>query len=170
MTRPDPSEYSSYFGRYIDLVAGDDLLVTLPAQSESTLEFWRGLSEEDSRFRPSAERWSWKQVLNHLNDTERIFAYRALRIARGETQPLPGFEQDDYVRAAEADRLTWTELVDEYTAVRQASLALIRSLRPQDYLRVGTASGNPMSARAACYLVSGHELYHLHILGRDYLN
>ncbi len=169
MTRPEASEHAPYFSRYVDLVAGDDLLVTMPPQSERTLAFWRGISEEESCLRPAEERWSWKQVLNHLNDTERIFSYRALRIARGDTQPLPGFEQDDYVRAAAADRLSWADLIKEYAAVRQASLALFRSLRPEDYLRVGMASGNPLSARAAAYVVAGHELHHLHILGRDYL-
>jgi uncharacterized damage-inducible protein DinB len=169
MTRPEPSEYASYFARYIDLVPGDDLLVTLPAQSESTLAFWQGLSEEDSFYRPSPERWSIKQVLNHLNDTERIFTYRALRIARGDTSPLPGFEQDDYARVAYADRLEWEDLVEEYAAVRQATLTLFHSFLPEDYTRMGTASDNPLSARAAAYIVSGHELHHLNILGQDYL-
>lgn len=169
MTRPQASEHAPPSSLYINLVAGDDLLVTLPPQSERTLAFWRGISEEESCLRPAEDRWSWKQVLNHLNDTERIFSYRALRIARGDTQALPGFEQDDYVRMAEADRLSWADLVKEYAAVRQASLALFRSLRPEDYLRVGTASGHPLSPRAAAYMVAGHELHHLNILGRDYL-
>ena len=169
MTRPAPSEYAPYFSRYIDLVSGDDLLVTLPSQSAKTLTFWRGITEEEACLRPSAERWSWKQVLNHLNDTERVFAYRALRFARGDQQALPGFEQDDYVRVAEADRLAWADLVKEYSAVRQASLALFRGLRPDDWVRSGVASGNPLTARAAAYVVAGHELHHLNILGRDYL-
>lgn len=169
MTRPEAPEHAPYFSRYIDLVAGDDLLVTLPPQSERTLAFWRGISEEESCLRPAEDRWSWKQVLNHLNDTERIFSYRALRIARGDTQALPGFEQGDYARMAEADRLSWADLIKEYAAVRQASLALFRSLRPEDGLRMGVASGNPLSARAAAYMVAGHELHHLNILGRDYL-
>jgi hypothetical protein len=169
MTRPEPAEYGPYYSRYIDLVAGDDLMVTLPAQSEAALELWQGLSEEESHFRPSPERWSWKQVLNHLNDTERIFAYRALRIARGDTKALPGFEQEDYARMAEADRMPWADLVEEYEAVRQSSLALFRSLRPEDYTRIGLASDNPTSVRAAAYMVAGHELHHLKILGTDYL-
>lgn len=168
MTRPDPAEYAPYFSRYVDLVAGDDLLVTLPAQSAKTLAFWRGITEQEACLRPSAERWSWKQVLNHLNDTERIFGYRALRFARGDQQELPGFEQDDYALRADADRLDWADLVKEYGAVRQASLALFRSFRPEDYLRSGVASGNRLSARAAAYIVAGHELHHLNILGRDY--
>lgn len=169
MTRPDPAEYAPYYSRYIDLVAGDDLLVTLPAQSAKTLVFWRGIAEDEACLRPSAERWSWKQVLNHLNDTERIFCYRALRFARGDKQELPGFEQDDYARMAQADRLEWADLVKEYTAVRQATLALFRSLRPEEYRRIGVASGNPTSVRAAAYMVAGHELHHLNILGHDYL-
>ena len=169
MTRPEPSEYAAYFGKYLDLVAGDDLLVTLPAQSAKTLAFWRGISEEEACLRPSAERWSWKQVLNHLNDAERIFTYRALRFARGDQNELPGFEQDDYVRIGEADRLEWAELVKEYAAVRQATLALFRSLRSEDWLRAGIANGHRTSVRAAAYMVAGHELHHLNILGRDYL-
>jgi hypothetical protein len=169
MTRPEPGEYAPYFARYIDLVPGDDLLVTLPAQSESTLAFWESLSEEDSFYRPTPERWSLKQLLNHLNDTERIFGYRALRIARGDTTPLPSFEQDSYARSAWADRLEWADLVEEYSAVRQATLTLFHSLRPEDYTRMGTVSDNPMSARAAAYIVGGHELYHLDIVSRDYL-
>jgi len=169
MTRPDRSEHAPYFSLYIDLVAGDDLMITLPAQSDSALSFWSGISEDESSFRPAPDRWSWKQVLNHLNDTERIFTYRALRIARGDTQPLPGFEQADYALIADADRIPWADLVEEYEFVRQASLALFRTLRPEDYQRVGLASGHPLSARAAAYMVAGHELHHLNILGREYL-
>jgi len=169
MTRPEPQEYAPYYRTYIELVAGDNLLVTLPPQSAKTLAFWRGVTEDEACLRPSAERWSWKQVLNHLNDTERIFSYRALRFARGDRQELPGFEQDDYALVADADRMTWKELIKEYAAIRQASLALFRSLRPEDWTRMGVASGNPTSVRAAAYMVAGHELHHLNILGRDYL-
>lgn len=169
MTRPTTSEYAPYFSRYIDQVAGDDLLVTLPPQSERTLAFLRGISEAESQWRPSPERWSWKQALNHLNDTERIFTYRALRIARGDETPLPGFEQDVFAKHVEADRFAWEDLVDEYEAVRAASLILMRGMRPDDFLRLGVASGHPLSARAACYLVAGHELHHLKIFASDYL-
>ena len=169
MTRPEPAEYAPHHRLYLDLVAGDDLLITLPAQSAKTLAFWRGITEEEACLRPAEDRWSWKQVLNHLNDTERIFSYRTLRFARGDQQSLPGFEQDDYALQADADRLPWADLVKEYAAIRQASLALFRSLRPEDYTRSGIASGHPTSARAFAYMVAGHELHHLKILGRDYL-
>ncbi|MBY0503645.1 MAG: DinB family protein [Bryobacteraceae bacterium] len=169
MTRPEFAESLPYHRTYIDHVEGDDLLITLPAQSAKTLTFWRGISEEESCLRPAAERWSFKQVLNHLNDTERVFTYRALRFARGDQKELPGFEQDDYARMAAADRLSWADLIKEYAALRQATLALFRSFRPEDWLRQGIASGHPLSVRAAGYIVAGHELHHLKIISRDYL-
>jgi hypothetical protein len=105
-------------------------------------------------------KWSLKQVVCHINDTERIFAYRALRIARGDQTPLPGFEQDPYVSAADANARSWSDHIAEFEAVRAATLALFRGLPAPAWTRSGTASGNTLSVRAVAYIIAGHLIHH----------
>src|SRR5262249_22212715 len=107
VSTPDASEYAPYYGRYISLVNGDDILATLETQTKRTRELYSGISEQDGGFRYAPEKWSIKQVFGHVIDTERIFAYRALRIARGDQTPIEGFEQDDYVRNSPSATGRW---------------------------------------------------------------
>jgi DinB superfamily len=166
--RPAPGDYAPYAEQYILLVGGDDILATLTAQLKQTATLFSGRSERDGNFRYAPDKWSVKEVVGHVADTERIFAYRALRIARGDQTPLEGFEQEDYVRGARFGARKLSDLVEEYADVRQASLALFRSLGEEAWLRRGVASNNPVTVLALSYLIAGHELHHRKILDERY--
>lgn len=166
--RPSPGDYAPYAEQYILLVTGDDILASLTAQLKQTATLFSGRSERDGNFRYAPDKWSVKEVVGHIADTERIFAYRALRIARGDQTPLEGFEQEDYVRGARFGARKLADLVEEYADVRQASLALFRSLGEEAWLRRGVASGNPVTVLALAYLIAGHELHHRKILDERY--
>ena len=166
--RPAPGDYAPYAEQYIVLVTGDDVLDALKTQLKQTTMFFSGRSERDGNFRYAPDKWSVKEVLGHVADTERIFAYRALRIARGDQTPLSGFEQDDYVRGARFGARPLADVVEEYSDVRQASLALFGSLDDGAWLRRGVANGNPVTVLALAYLMAGHELHHRKILEERY--
>jgi uncharacterized damage-inducible protein DinB len=168
IARPDASEHAPYYGRYVDLVAAGDILGTLATQIHGTLAELRKVSEADSLKRYAAGKWSMREVLGHLIDTERIFAYRALRFAHGDRTDLPGFEQDDYVAAAQFDRRTWAGLLEEFEAVRRSNVLMFRGLGDEAWARQGVANGNAMSVRAAAYVIAGHELHHMRVLREDY--
>ena len=167
---PDASEYAPYFGRYISLVSGPDVVAALEDQPRETVGLLSMLSEEQGNFRYEAGKWSIKEMLGHVIDTERIFAYRGLRIARGDQTPLATFEQDDYVRAANFDGCRLADLIDEFVCVRRSSVLLFRQLRPEAWTRRGTASNNPVSVRAVAYIIAGHELHHRRVLQEKYLS
>ncbi len=166
--RPEPSEYAPYYERYISLVQGDNILSILDTQRRQTMLLLSGRDEEDGNFSYAPGKWSTKEVLGHLCDTERIFAYRALRIARGDTTPLPGFEQDDYVRNGPFANRSLSDLVEEFIAVRRASLSLLRNLDEAAWMRRGVASKNEVTVRALAYMIAGHELHHRKILEEKY--
>jgi len=168
LSRPEKGEYSEHYEKYVSLIIGTDILGILEAQRLQTLQLFAGRSERDGNFRYAMDKWSVKEVLGHMTDAERIFAYRALRIGRGDTTPLPGFEQDDYVKNGNFSRRTLAELVEEFAAVRTASILFFHSLREADWLRRGVASKNEVTVRALAYIVAGHELYHRRILGERY--
>src|ERR1700733_1007455 len=134
-TRPAPGDYASYAEKYISLIAGSDILDTLKTQLKQTMTLFSGRSERDGNFRYAPDKWTVKEVLGHVTDCERIFAYRALRIARADQTPLSGFEQDDYVRAGEFGERTLTDLVEEFAVVRSATSALFHSLGDEAWLR-----------------------------------
>lgn len=166
--RPEPGEYAPYHERYISLASGSDILRTLDAQRRQTMLILSGRDEADGDFRYAPDKWSAKEVLGHVCDTERIFAYRALRIARGDRTPIEGFEQDDYVRNSSFARRPLEELVEDYIAVRQATLTLLRSLDEAAWMRRGIANKNEVSVRALAYIIAGHEAHHRRILEEKY--
>ncbi len=168
--RPDPSEYPSYAAAYVDLVVGDNILQTLASQIEETLALLRPI--EDSRataltYAPG--KWTLKQVLGHMIDTERIFAYRALRVARSDTTPLPGFEEADYVRAANHNEHPLSALLDEFRVVRQGTLILFQNLPAEAWQRRGVVNRFNVSVRGLAFVTAGHELHHVKILREKYL-
>lgn len=167
LSRPASNEYAPYYETYVRLVS--DPLQQLRDQPGQLRQLMQPLSEEQALLRYAPGKWSLKESLVHIIDTERIFAYRALRIARGDTTALPGFEQDAYVPASGADERPLRNILAEYEAVRAATLCLLDSLRPQDFDRQGTASNNPVSVRAMAYMLAGHEAHHLQILRERYL-
>jgi uncharacterized damage-inducible protein DinB len=168
MARPDPSEHAPYYGKYIALVPDGDVVATLETQGSETGRLLAALSEQQASYRYAPGKWSVKEVIGHVADSERIFAYRALRIARGDRTPIEGFEQDDYVRGAQFDRLSIADLAAEFAAVRQATLRLFESLSPEAWTRRGIANQNEVSVRALAYMIAGHELHHRQVLREKY--
>ena len=166
---PSASVHDPDYSRYIDRVEGNQVSLLLRQQRAEVLEILNGLSEEQAGFRYAPEKWSVKEVIGHLMDTERVFVYRALCCARGEKQPQPGFEQDDYVAEGRFDQRSVASLVAEYEAVRGASLALFEGLGPADFGRTGIANDATISVRALVFILAGHESHHLAILRERYL-
>jgi DinB family protein len=166
--RPKPGEYNPYYDKYISLIPGNDVVATLSSQLPKTVALLSSLSEQDGELRYAPGKWSVKEALGHLIDTERIMAYRALRIARNDSTPLAGFEQDDYVRDGPYSELRLADLIEEFKAVRGATLALFRNLRAGDWTRQGVANKNDITVRALAYIIAGHELHHRNIIEERY--
>lgn len=167
--RPGEGEYRSYFGRYIALVPEGDILNTLVKQNESTMALLRGLSEGQAGFRYAPGKWSIKELVAHLSDAERVFADRALRFARADPTPLPGFEEDDYVRNGAFDRFTLEGLAAGFADVRRSTLSLFKLMSAEASLRRGKANNAEISVRALAYVMAGHELHHMNVLRTRYL-
>jgi hypothetical protein len=167
--RPATGEFAAYYGKYIELVKGDDILAALEQQITSTLALLRGLSEAQGNHRYEPGKWSIKEVVGHVIDAERIFAYRALRIARNDQTPLAGFEQNGYVESANFDAAVLADLAGELELVRRSNLAMFRQFGPEAWQRRGTASEHPVSVRALAYIIAGHELHHVALLRSRYL-
>jgi hypothetical protein len=168
IARPEPGEYAPYYERYISLVPGSDILGILEAQRRETLILLCGRDESEGDFRYAPDKWTTKEVLGHVCDTERIFAYRMLRISRGDRTPIEGFEQDDYVKNGPFARVGLAEMIEDYIAVRRATLTLLRSLDEAAWMRRGIANKNEVSVRALAYTTAGHELHHRRILEEKY--
>lgn len=168
-TKPQPGQYSQRAAGYIDLAACDDILQLLANLMHSSALLFESLTEDKANYSYAPGKWTIKEVLSHLIDTERVFAYRALCISRGEQQNLPGFEQDDYAANSEAAGRIWADLIGEYQAVRLSNLYLLRSLSRAQASRVGLANGNPASVSALAHMIAGHELHHINILKERYL-
>jgi hypothetical protein len=167
--QPQPGEYAPYYDRYICLVPSNDILHTLDEQRRQTVLLLSGRTEADGDLRYAPDKWSLKEVLGHLNDTERIMSYRALRIARGDATPIEGYEQDDYVRNGPFVRHPLADLIEDYIAVRRATLSLFRNLDEAAWIRRGIANKNEVTVRALAYIIAGHELHHRRILEERYL-
>jgi uncharacterized damage-inducible protein DinB len=168
--RPDASEHLPYYGKYIDRVPDGDLLQTLRAQLDDTLSLVRGLDEAQGGHAYAPGKWSIRGVLNHVVDAERIFAYRALRIARGDGTPLESFDENAYADQANADARTLADLADEMEHVRRSTLSLLGSLDDEALARRGTASGGVVSVRALAWIIAGHERHHVALLRERYLS
>jgi len=165
---PDSSEYAAYYGRYISLVEGSDVVASLEEQPGETLLLLSGLTEEQGDYRYAPGKWSIKEMLGHIIDAERVFCYRALRFARNDRTPLASFEQDEYVRSGNFGDCRLSDLIEEFIAVRRATVWLFRHLSADAWMRIGIASDNPVSVRALAYIVAGHELHHRRILQEKY--
>ena len=159
--RPGPDEYLAYYGQYIDRVPNGDMIALLGQQLEATCALLAPLSPDQANFRPKAEDWNIIEVMGHIADGERVFAYRALRIARGDSTPLASFDQDLFVANANFSSRSLTDLLDEFAAVRRASITFFRSLDQAAWVRKGIAADNPISVRALAHIIAGHELHHV---------
>jgi len=170
IARPDANEYAPYYDRYIALVHGSDILTALDSQRRETMVLLCGREESDGDFRYAPDKWTAKQVLGHVCDTERIFAYRALRIARADQTPIEGYEQDDYVRNGSFSETPLAELIEDYIAVRRSTLTLLRNLDEAAWSRRGVANKNEVTVRALAYIIAGHEVHHRQILKEKYFS
>jgi uncharacterized damage-inducible protein DinB len=168
MERPAATEHIPYYSRYIDPVPEGDVLSLLADQVAAVRKALADLPEARGNERYAPGKWTVKEMLLHVVDTERIFAYRACCIARGETQTLSGYDQDAYAARSEAERRTVADLVEELALQRQANLLLLRGLSEEATRRMGSADGDPISVRALVYILAGHVIHHLRILRESY--
>jgi DinB family protein len=167
--RPEPNESVSYYHAYINRIASDDIVSVLETQLEETLAFLSGVSEDKSLDRYAPDKWSMRQLISHVNDTERVFLFRALWFARGFPDPLPSYDQNVAVEAADADNVSWEAHANEFRSIRLATLAFYRNLPNEAWLRSGIASDNPFTVRALAYITAGHVAHHTAILRERYL-
>jgi hypothetical protein len=168
-SRPDKSEYPDYCEGYVSKVPAGDIVAVLEDQLEESLALFRSIPETRGGYRYAEGKWSVKEVIGHITDGERILAYRALRFARGDTTPLAGYEQDDYVLEGGFDRRTLKDLIDEFETVRRATISLFSSFDGEAWSRRGVANKNEMSVRGIAYVLAGHERHHVEILRNMYL-
>jgi hypothetical protein len=168
LVRPEPGEYPPFYETYVSKVPGGDVMTQLESQRVQTAQLFAASTERDGNFRYAPDKWTIKEVVGHLSDSERVFSYRAMRIARGDQTPLPGFEQNDFVKNGNFAEQSLADLVAEFGIVRTATLALLRSFNAEAWNRRGTASNNPVTVRALAFIIAGHELHHREILKERY--
>jgi hypothetical protein len=168
IARPEHGEYLEYYGPYIARVPDGHIVTILGEQLGDTRRLFSGLSDARAMHRYAPGKWSVKEVVGHVADAERVFAYRALRFARGDRTALPGFDERAWVPAGRFDARTIASLVDELGAVRDATVALFRGLPPEASLRAGEANGAAVSVRALAYIIAGHEAHHVAVLRERY--
>ena len=169
MQRPQRGECGDYYFRYIDLVPDGDVLEFLEQQLTELSELLGGISEEKSTYRYAEGKWSIKELVGHINDTERVFTGRALWFARNNPGPLPGMEQDDFVEFGDFDQRSMANLAEEFSIIRTSSLMLLRNLTDEAWRRSGSAYGNPLTVHSIAWLLAGHVIHHERILKERYL-
>lgn len=167
--RPEAREYAAYYGRYISLVPEGEIVPILENQAASTKALLSTLTEALGDHRYAPDKWSIKELVGHVADTERVFAYRAAHFSRADPAPLPSMDQDIWAAGAESARRTLKSLIEELAAVRGATIALVASLSPAQASQRGVASNNEVSVRALAFLCAGHQIHHLNILKERYL-
>ena len=170
ITRPKANDYAPFHAGYVTGVPSDDILAFLEQQGRETAALLRGIAEKQSQHRYATGKWSIREVVGHVNDSERVFTYRALSFARGDASPLPGFDENAWGATSNADRRALAELIEDFFAVRSATLALYRGFSDTEIGRSGTASGHRVTVAAIAYVVAGHELHHVNILKERYLS
>jgi DinB family protein len=169
IARPQDTEVAPYYFVYINQVTGDDPIAAIENQLAESLALFSKISEEKSLHRYAPDKWSIRQVLNHVTDTERAFAFRALWFARGFDTPLPSYDQNIAATGAEADRISWAAHVEEFRTVRLSTISLFKNMPSRAWTRSGIASGNPFTVRALAYITPGHVAHHLTLLRERYL-
>jgi len=167
--RPEAGDYAPYYENYIKLIEGDDILKILNDQSKRTQDILNSFSEHKGNFRYADGKWTVKEVIGHLMDSERVFAYRALCIARGEKKSLPGYEQDDYVKEGNFNGRELFELNYDFRLLRESNLLLFRSFTPEIMKRKGFANENSITVLALLFIIAGHEKHHMKVLREKYI-
>ena len=169
MTRPYLSDFPTFYQGYVKIIESDDILQTLKEQQNKTSSFFENLPEGKANYAYAEDKWTIKEVLGHLIDTERVFVFRALSFARGEEQPLPGFDENTYVPAGRFRDRTLQSLIDEYTTVRQASITFFENLREEDWAKTGIANKGNFTVNSLAYIIAGHNEHHLQVLTEKYV-
>ena len=167
--KPLSEEYPAYFEKYIDQVPEGNLLDILISQLEETTSFLSSLEETQWNYRYAPGKWTLKEVLGHISETERIMSYRLLRMSRGDQTPLPGYDEDEYVKEACFHSHSATDLLEEFRAVRHSTYTLIRGLNEEGWGRKGVANNKEISVRAIAFIIAGHELHHMKIIKDKYV-
>lgn len=167
--RPGSSEYASYFHRYVDLVPDGDIIASLEQQAAESLRILRGIDPEKGQHRYAPGKWTLNEVLVHMMDTERVFAHRAFRFSRGDRSPLPGFDQDTYIKSVANVRYHLPDLVDQFARLRASNLDLFRGFTNEMLDERGVASDNEVTVRALLWITAGHERHHMKIVRAEYL-
>lgn len=167
--RPEQNEYAKYYAGYISMIPEGDIEQLLKQQVNDTLHLLNDLSEAEGEFRYAQGKWSIKEVIGHVVDTERIMAYRLLSIARGDAVQLPGYDENSYVAQANFNQEKMEDLLQNLFVVREGTLLLLKSLKEKDWLRWGTANELDVTVRAIACIIAGHELHHRKILKERYL-
>jgi uncharacterized damage-inducible protein DinB len=168
--RPEHTEAAPYYFTYINQVTGHDAVGTIENQLEESLTFFSGISEEKSLYRYAPGKWSIRQVLNHVTDTERAFAFRALWFARGFETPLPSYDQNIAASGAKADLVAWSAHVEEFRRVRLSTISLFANIPYEAWTRSGIASDNLFTVRALAYIIAGHLVHHIGVLRERYFS
>ncbi len=168
--KPEPTEYAPYYATYINKAVKNDLLVGLAENAETFSAFIKSIPAEKLDYRYAEGKWTVKEVIVHLLDAERIFAYRALRFARKDKTPLAGFEENDYVPESNAGNQSIESLLEEFSAVRQATITLFKSFTPEMCLRTGASNGKEISVRALGFIIVGHTVHHSQTIRERYLH
>jgi len=169
IARPQADEYAPFYAGYVQRVPdSSDIFALLSSQPDELRALLQSVSDSQANARPAPGEWSVKEVIGHLCDSERVFAYRAMRIARSDATPLPGFEQDDYVQATDFNRRTLSDLLDEFASQRRANVLCFQPLTDTETARRGTASNATVSVRALLYILAGHVMHHIESLKTTY--
>jgi hypothetical protein len=169
LSKPGSDEYAPYYEKYIALLPATDVITTLSTQMASTRALLDSIDEAKAGYRYAADKWSIKELVGHLIDGERVFAYRAMRFARNDQTSLHGFEQDDYVLNGDFDGRTLADLAAEFEHLRRSNILFFQGLSDEAWTRRGTANDTPVSVRAIAHIIAGHEVHHLDILKTRYL-
>jgi hypothetical protein len=169
MSRPQPTEYDPYYEKYVSLVPEAEIITALEKQTDELSSLFADVSEDKGTFAYAEGKWTVKEVLSHLIDGERMFAYRALRVARGDRTPIEGFEQDGYIENSHANRRPIAELIEEFKLLRAANVMFFSNLEPGDWVRSGIANNVEISVRSLAWIMAGHIRHHIAILQERYL-
>ena len=169
LQRPLVNEYPEYYKPYVTLVPDGDLLLLLKEHLVKTIELFESLSEGVGHFRYAENKWSIKEVLCHMADTERIMSYRLLRVGRGDQTSLAGFNENDYVQGSQIHKLPIKSILEDFIATRKATLTLIQNMPEEAWTNIGFANNTKVTARAIAYIIAGHALHHLNIISDRYL-
>ena len=167
--RPEANEAASYYSLYIDRITSDNIVAVLESQLTDITNFLQAISEEKSLYRYAPDKWSIRQLLNHVNDTERVFLFRAFWFARGFPDELPSYDQEVAAATANADEFSWASHIEDFRAVRESTLTFWQNLPDEAWSRSGIASGNRVTVRALAYILAGHAAHHTAVLQERYL-